>query len=140
MAIDLFWDNENQDVLLAEFKGDWTWDELYRVLQTIKRLSDEKGRKLGAIVDVREGLKLPNGSVFNRDGLNNFRKILSIDSGQGKGPVVVLGMSPAIKNLLNTIRAFDRSQTNDVFFADTPDEARKVIYNAVAKLQTKTSA
>ena len=135
MAIDLFWDNENQDVLLAEFKGDWTWDELYRVLKTIKRLSDEKQRKLGAIVDVREGLKLPNGSVFNREGLNNFRKILSIDSGQGKGPVVVLGMSPAIKSLLNTIRTFDRSQTNDVFFADTMEDARKVIYAEVAKLE-----
>lgn len=135
MAIDLFWDNENEDVLLAEFKGDWTWDELYRVLKTIKRLSDEKQRKLGAIVDVREGLKLPNGSVFNRKGLDNFRKILSIDTGQGKGPVVVLGMSPAIKNLLNAIRTFDRSQTNDVFFSDTMEEARKVIYAEVAKLE-----
>ena len=135
MPIELYWDNDEQDVILAEFKGDWTWDDLYRMLTTIKRLSDEADRSFGAIIDLRDGLRLPGGSVFNKEGLENFRKLLNIDTKRGRGPMAVVGMSQGLKNLLKAISAFDASQTKYIFFEETMDEARQVIYNEVKKTQ-----
>ncbi|MEO1290964.1 MAG: hypothetical protein AAFV93_24775, partial [Chloroflexota bacterium] len=75
MAIDLFWDNDEQTVLLAEFNGKWTWDELHKLLTTVKRLSDERGQVFGAILDLRNGMHLPGGNIFNKEGLEQFKKL-----------------------------------------------------------------
>ena len=79
MNIDLFWDNDQQTVILAEFHDGWTWDDLHTVLSKIKSLSDERGQVFGAIVDVRNGLNLPGSSLFNQESLQQFRRMLDID-------------------------------------------------------------
>lgn len=140
MAIDLFWDNDEQSVLLAEFNGKWTWDELHKVLSTIKRISDERNETFGAILDLRNGMNLPGGNIFNRDGLERFKKLVAIGDGERKGPVVVLGMKGVVKMIFDAIGNFDKSLVSDVTFADTEQEARKTIYAAVANLNVEASA
>lgn len=135
MAIDLFWDNEEQTVLLAEFNGKWTWDELHKLLTTVKRLSDERGQVFGAIIDLRNGMHLPGGNIFNREGLDQFKKLVAIgDKDDQKGPVVVLGVNGVIKMIFDAIANFDKSLVSDVDFAKTEDEARRLIYSAVDRL------
>lgn len=137
MGIDLFWDDEGQTVMLAEFDGKWTWEELRSVLGTIQKLSVERNQIFGAIVDVRKGLHLPGGSVFNREGLQNFRELLAMNNnGVDKGPVVVVGMNAMVKSVFTAVSTFDKSLTDDVAFADTIDEARKKIYARVARFNT----
>ncbi|MEL6407137.1 MAG: hypothetical protein AAFR81_22380 [Chloroflexota bacterium] len=135
MAIDLFWDNDEQTVLLAEFNGKWTWDELHKLLTTVKRLSDERGQVFGAILDLRNGMHLPGGNIFNKEGLEQFKKLVALgDDDEQKGPVVVLGMNGVIKMIFDAIANFDKSLVSEVNFAKTEDEAREVIYKAVANL------
>lgn len=135
MSIELFWDDDAQTVMLAEFNGQWQWDELHAVLQTIKRLSEERQQIFGAIIDVRQGLSVPGGSIFNRDALSQFRRMSDLGS-NGKGPVVIVGVSSMIRTIFDTVGKLDKSATNDVYFADKLDDARTVIYAAVAKLNT----
>ena len=139
MAIDLYWDDAEQTVILAEFNEQWSWDDLYAMLNTVKRLSKEKGRVLGAIVDVQNGFHLPGGSIFNRQGLDNFRKILTMNDGEQKGPVVVLGMNGMVRSVFNAVSNFDKSLMSDVQFADTMEEAQQLIYAAVRRLHSTAS-
>ena len=135
MAIDLFWDNDEQTVLLAEFNGKWTWDELHKLLTTVKRLSDERGQVFGAILDLRNGMHLPGGNIFNREGLDQFKKLVALGGDdEQKGPVVVLGMNSVVKMIFDAIANFDKSLVSEVNFAKTEDEARDIIFKAVANL------
>jgi hypothetical protein len=133
MAIELYWDNDEETVMLAEFAGTWSWEELHKVLSTIKRLSEERERTFGAILDLRRGLRMPN--VFNKDGLEQFHKLLALNPGSSeKGPMVVLGMNKLVKMVFDAIGNVDKSLTNDVFFAETEEEARRLIYARVDSL------
>jgi hypothetical protein len=138
MAIDLYWDDDEQTVILCEFKNGWTWDDLHAALTTIKRLSADRNRVFGAIIDVRKGLNIPGGSIFNREALANFQKMTSLGAG-GKGPVVILGMNGMIKTIFDTVKKMDSKTVSDVYFADTMPDAQRVIYGLVNRLD-KTSA
>lgn len=139
MGIELFWDNEDQTVLLAEFRDRWTWDELHAVLRTIKRMSVERNQIFGAIVDVSTGLHLPGGTIFNREGLRNFQEMLKLGS-DGKGPVVIYGVSDTVRQVFEAVKRIERRVTNDVYFADSMDDARRVIYAAVANMDDTQSS
>lgn len=132
MPIELFWDDDTQTVMLCEFNGRWTWDELYRVLATTRRLSEERGRIFGAIIDVRKGSTVPGGTIFNRESLDRFRGIRQM-AANGRGPVVVLGMNGLIKTIIDTVKSLDTSATNELFFADTMPEAQEIIYKVMSK-------
>jgi len=134
MGIELYWDDQDQTVMLAEFAGNWSWDDLYDMLHTIKRLSVERGRLFGAIIDLRQGFQLPGGSVFNREGLAQFRRLLSLNDGDGKGPVAIVGMNGVIRSIFDAVNTIDRSLTNDVYFANSLDDARRKLYPEVAKV------
>lgn len=138
MTIELYWDNEAQTVILAEFKKGWTWDDLHTALSTIKRLSTDRNQVFGAIIDIRKGLSIPGGSIFNREALANFQKIMSLGDG-GKGPVVILGMNSMVKTIFDTVKRMDNNATSDVYFADTMQDAQQVIYSVMNRLG-KTSA
>lgn len=139
MGIDLYWDNDDQTVMLAEFNGRWTWDELYAALSTIKKLSAERERVFGAIVDVRNGMSIPGGSIFNREALSNFRKMLQLGS-DGKGPVVVVGVNRMVRSIFDAAGKLDRNAVQDVHFAPGMDDARKTIYRLMANIEGQTSA
>lgn len=135
MPINLYWEDDAQTMILCEFEGKWTWDELRAVLWTVKKLSMERNQVFGAIIDLRKGLQLPGGSVFNREGLAQFNKLLKMGEG-GKGPVVILGMNGMVRAIFDAVARIDRSATQDVHFASTIDEAHGLLQQ---DLQTSTS-
>lgn len=141
MSIDLFWDDDEQTTFLVEFHGDWTWDELNAVIKTTNRLSQERQQVLGAILDLREGLQIPGGSIFNREGLNQFRELISMsNSGQENGPVVIVGMSGMIKTVFDAVTKLDRDATQSIYFATTMDEACDVMRAKLEKQQSSPRA
>jgi hypothetical protein len=133
MSIELFWDDEEQTVMLVEFNGQWTWEELQKVLAASRRLSEERGRILGAIIDVRNRSFVPGGTIFSREALKQFGQIREMASG-GRGPVVILGMNGLIKTILDTVKSLDKNTAKDVHFADTMPEAQQIIYDLMRQL------
>jgi hypothetical protein len=127
MKIDLYWDNEDQTMLLCEFQSGWTWDDLFAVLKTVKKLSEERQQVFGALIDLTKGMTLPGGSIFNAEALNNFQKILQL-GGNGKGPVAVIGAGSMVRMVVDAIRRVNASVVDDVVFAATLDEGRALLY------------
>lgn len=138
MTIDLYWDNDEQTVMLCEFNGRWTWDELHAVMHTIKKLSVERGQVFGAIIDVRNSGSIPGGNLFSRETLNNFKQLTQMGA-DGKGPVVVLGMQGMIKSVFDAVKMFDRSLLDDVSFAESMRDARRTIYNVMRTRVERTA-
>jgi len=140
MAIDLFWDDEEQTVMLAEFSQKWTWDDLHTMLDTIQTLSRQRGQIFGAIIDLRGGMTVPGGSVFNREGLAQFRRMLAQNNGGAKGPMAIVGMNGMVRAIFDAVSSMDRKLTEDVYFADSLEDARRKIYGATAKFQQRANS
>lgn len=132
MGIELYWDDDAETVMLMEVNGSWTWDELFSVLHTAKTISQQRQRVLGAIVDVRGGLQLPGGSVFNREGLAQFIRITQLGGGK-KGPMVFVGMNGMMRSIFEAATKIDKQAAQDTFFASSLDEARRLIYPATRR-------
>lgn len=126
MGIELYWDNDEQTILLAEFDNHWTWDELHAILRTVKKITAERTEKIGAIVDLSNGLRLPGGALLSKETFDNFKKILKMGD-EGKGPVVVVGLNAMVKAVYDAVAKLDPKATDDVSFAKTQDEARRIL-------------
>ena len=135
MAIDLYWDDDEQSVFLVEFNGKWTWDELYKVIRKTRSLSRERGQIFGAILDLRKGMHLPGGNVFTKEGLEQFKRLLSLNDGDDtQGPVAVIGVNGVVKMVFDAVKTVDKSLVENVYFAKDEADARDFIYKALANL------
>jgi hypothetical protein len=126
MGIELFWDDDAKTTMLCEVRGSWTWDDMWKVLNDIKRVTDKANYEIGAILDVSEGLTFPGGNIFNQTALNHAKRMLQM-GGDGTGPVVVVGASPMIKMVYDGFGMIDKKALNNVRFARTVDEARSML-------------
>lgn len=126
MAIELFWDDDAQTTLLLEFNGRWTWDELYRTLAAIKKITDTADHEIAALVDVSRGLYISPAEIFSAKGLENARALLTLGR-DGTGPVVIVGASPLIRNIYDAFHRLDPKALGSVRFADTLDDARLML-------------
>ncbi len=127
MGIQLFWDDEAQSVLLMEIQGAWTWQELTNAMQTIERISQERQQTFNAILDLSWGLKFPEGGIFSRNGLEQFRNLTQFD-GKQRGKMVILGVNPFIQRIIETASQIDPNSTRNLFFANTLSEAQRIVY------------
>jgi hypothetical protein len=126
MPLELYWDDEARTTLLLEVRGAWTWDELMQTMHRVKKVTDSAEHEISAILDLSEGLRLPGGTWLSREALNVARNLLRLGQG-GTGQVVVVGVSPAIRAIYNTLLTMDRRMLGGVTFAATTDEARAIL-------------
>lgn len=137
MGIELYWDNDEQTVLLCEVDGPWTWDELHAAADKIKRVSDKaaaEGIDLTAILDVRRGLFIPGGTVFTPAGFENGMKLLRMAQGTGgTGKVVVVGAHPMLRRIHDWFAAIDQNTMANITFAATLDDARRMLNPQLAR-------
>lgn len=127
MGIELYWDNDEQSVMLCEVDRHWTWDEMDVLLDKVKKTTDRSERVLGAILDLRQGVHFPGGSFLTPAALSRARKMLKMGDGVQQGPVVVVGASPLIRTVHKTLAKMDKTGLNNVSFAETLDEARDIL-------------
>lgn len=126
MGIELYWDNDEQTIMLCEFDRNWTWEEMFETLDTIKKVTDKRNYEIGALIDVSKGISVPGGSIFNADTRNKAKKMLKMGE-NGKGPMVIVGANGFIKSIYHAFGTLDRSVQKDVYFADTLNEARQLM-------------
>lgn len=126
MSIDLYWDNDEQTVLLCEFHPGWTWDEMYKILDAVKKITDNATYEIAAIIDIQAGVGIPGGSLFNRETLNHAKKMLQMGEG-GTGPVVVVGANPLIRMAYEALKRIDKNVGSSVYLVKTLDEAHEIL-------------
>lgn len=132
MAIELYWNNDEQSVLLAEFTGRWTWNELYEMLQKVKKITANRAQEIGAIIDLRQGMHLPGGSLFSQETLNHFKQILKMGD-DNKGPVVVVGVNSVVQTVFDMIVKLDPRAAKDVYFVKNMTEAESLLARCLAR-------
>ena len=134
MAIDLYWDNDEQTIMLCEFDKNWTWDEMFSTLETIKQVTAKRDYEIAAIIDLRKGVNIPGGSIFSTDTRDKAKKMLAMGS-DGKGPMVVVGGGMFIKTISTAFSMVDSTAMNGVYFTDTLDHARSILAERLSKSQ-----
>jgi hypothetical protein len=128
MGIELYWDNDEQTVMLCEFDKHWTWEEMFQTLDTIKKVTDKRDYEIGAIIDVSRGINIPGGSLFSAETRDKARQMLKMGE-DGKGPMVIVGAGSFFKTLMSAFGMItsDKTVLNDVYFTDSLDEARRIM-------------
>lgn len=126
MSVDLYWDNDEQTIILCEFSKGWTWEALFGALNTVKSITESRSDTVGAIVDMSRGLGVPNGSLFSIETRDKAKQMLQM-SANGKGPIAIVGANGVIKLVSKAFALVDRNALNDVYFVDSVDEARQVL-------------
>jgi ABC-type glycerol-3-phosphate transport system substrate-binding protein len=122
MGIELYWDNDEQTVILVEMQGKWTWDEMYEALQKVKRITDRSPVVLGAILDLTHGASFPGGSPFNATTYGHGQRVLKMGEG-GTGPIAVVGANPFFRKVFEVFLSMDRDKLAHIRFVDTLEEA-----------------
>jgi hypothetical protein len=131
MSVDLYWDNDEQTIVLCEFSKGWTWEALFGALNKIKSLTQDRTDTVGAIVDMSNGLGVPNGSLFSIETRDKAKQMLKM-SADGKGPIAIVGANGAIKLVSKAFALVDKNALKDVYFVDSVDEARNILYKQLA--------
>jgi hypothetical protein len=126
VSIELYWDNDEQTIMLAEFRKGWTWAEMFKTMGDIKTVTEGRRDLVGAIVLMQAGANVPNGSIFSHETRDKARQLLQMGA-DGKGPIAIVGMNGVIKVAARAFTILDRHALDDVYFTDTIDEARQKI-------------
>lgn len=122
MGIELYWDNDEQTVMLVEIQGAWTWDDMYDALHKVKRITDKSPVVLGAIIDLRHGAAFPGGLPFSSTTYGHGKRVLKMGEG-GSGPIAVVGAAPFFRKVFSVFLSMDREKLSHITFVDTLEEA-----------------
>jgi len=138
-SIELYWDNDEQTVMLCTFAKGWTWAEMFETLDTINKVTAQRDYTIGAIVDVSRGISIPGGSVFSADTREKAKKMLAMGS-DSKGPIAVVGAGGMLKAVARGFEMLDRNVLNDVYFVDTLNAARRVLSKHLQPIPAEETA
>ncbi|GAB4335093.1 MAG: hypothetical protein Kow00117_18360 [Phototrophicales bacterium] len=139
MAIDLYWDDEDQTVLLCVFNQGWTWEELFTTLNHIQQVTSQRDEEIGAMIVLNKGAMLPAGSIFTMETRAKAKKLLQM-SAAGKGPIAIVGMNAMIQAIIQGFKMLDRQALNEVYFCDTAEEARTKLHQRLMSPNRPSSA
>jgi ABC-type glycerol-3-phosphate transport system substrate-binding protein len=139
MSIELYWDNPEETVMLCAFDKNWTWDQMFETLDTIRTVTSKRDYEIGAIIDISKGATIPGGSIFSVTARENARKMLQMSSENGKGPIAVVGANGMMKTVAKAFGMLDKDALNDVYFTDTVNEARGMMNRRLEPVRASVS-
>jgi hypothetical protein len=122
MGIELYWNNDEETVILMEFDGAWTWDDMYTALDKVKKVSDRSPVVLGAILDVSHGARFPGGSPFTAQTKAHGERVLKMGEG-GSGPIAVVGAGGFFRTVFKALISIEPERLRHIRFVDTMAEA-----------------
>jgi hypothetical protein len=122
-------DNSDDTITLYEFVGEWTDEDFYRVIDTIRQQLDSQSvQRMDAIFDMRQSTR--SGRTINPLQLASYMRVNLPDRG-GIGVLVAsVPLWSGVRTLLNAIFSLTQQR---VFMADTLDDARAIIHRHRAR-------
>lgn len=127
MGIELYWDDDDQTIMVCEFDQQWTWEELFATLRDVQKVCAREQREIGAILDLRRA-EVPGGLLMSSTNMENARRMLEMGA-NGTGPIVVVGVSPLIQSTYDMMQTMngDSRATENISFAPTMKRARAIL-------------
>lgn len=126
MGIELYWDDDAQTIMLMEVEGRWTWEDLFSALETVKKVTDRADYEISAIVDLRGGMHIPGGTLFNTANMDNAKKVLQMGD-KGTGPIVIVGANGVVRTIYDTLSKLNPRASANIHFADTMNAAQQFL-------------
>lgn len=120
MGIKVEWGNAEHAIIRYEFEPRWSWGDLYAASDEGTAWLDSVAHRVDFIADLRATRHLP------ADFMQHAGRIAG-GTHPRRGIVVVVGASPVLRGLSNTLGFVYRKATQDLRFADSLEEARTVI-------------
>lgn len=120
MSILVRWDCADRNILYFAIEGAWTWPQLQEQIDAAIDLAE---RPVPVMVDLRTWAGLPGGSLFLPENLAQARQLIA-RSARRQTPIIVVGADQDARMLYDCLRMIDSRVGWQVYFTDTPDEAR----------------
>jgi hypothetical protein len=126
MTVTIEWDNDQKTVLLYQFRGAWTWEELRRAVDEGYARLDAVGYVVDAILDFSESDNFPPNPLAHAREYTSTQHPLA-------GVTIFVGANALFRSLwamFNRVYGLILRQKEEVFlFADDLDEARDLLKN-----------
>lgn len=65
MAVDVYWGDEEQTIVVYEMSKDWSWSEFYPVLDTALAMENSVTHRVDVIVKLPHHFRLPANTLTN---------------------------------------------------------------------------
>ena len=124
MAINVGWQDKNQEIIRCNAEGRWTWDDLQRALNATIKLMDTVEHKVDFIIDLRKGSFAINPLSI----LGQARSVATPETHPNEGVKVVLGANGMVQTAYDGYRRIiaGMGKTQIFHFADSEAHAQQI--------------
>ncbi|MBE2269703.1 MAG: hypothetical protein IAE80_15815 [Anaerolinea sp.] len=125
MAIQVYWQDEQKNMIRCSVSGRWTWDDLQKALSQTISMMDSVNHKVNFIIDLRNGSFVINPLSL----LGQTRSFATPETHRNEGVKVVIGANGLVQTAYDGYRRVTSAMgKNQVFhFADTEAQAHQII-------------
>lgn len=121
MPIKAEWDNPQKTIIRQTFSGNWTWEELYIVSDTITEMLDAVTYPVDLLLDLRNAPSLPTNALAHIRLLDREHR--------NQGKIVAVGLNAIIQVIYEVIIKIRPNTTARITIVKTLDEAY-ALFNA----------
>ncbi len=125
MAIQVFWQDEQKNLIRCTVSGRWTWDDLQTALNQTIKMMDSVNHKVNFMIDLRNGSFVINPLSL----LGQTRNFVTSETHRNEGVKVVIGATGLVQTAYDGYRRLTSATgKNQVFhFADSEAQAHQII-------------
>ncbi|MBI1282122.1 MAG: hypothetical protein GC179_28605 [Anaerolineaceae bacterium] len=126
MGIVVQWDNAEQTVIHFVYSGQWTFGDLFDVMQDARVLMDSVDHPVHGIIDLRDSKLMPNGVL-------SLGRIVTMRKHHNQGKSIIVGANGFARTLYDVYRKVYRTTFDEssYAFASSLDEARQMLNDYV---------
>src|SRR5215813_490048 len=120
MTVSADWQDEKRDIVLYNFEGAWTWDELYPTYTKAIAMEKSVSYRVDVILDMRRSKGLPANVLLHAKNISDKQP-------ENIGLTVIVTPNGFVKALYNAGVAFYKGIAHYFRVAPTMEEAATVI-------------
>lgn len=127
MGIVVQWDNPEQTVIRFVYSGQWTFGDLFDVMQEARVLMDSVDHQVHGIIDMQDSKLMPNGVL-------SLGRNVTMRKHPNQGKSIIVGASGFARTLYDVYRKVYRTTFDEsaYAFASNLEEARQMLASHVA--------
>jgi len=122
MGIVVQWDNPEQTVIRFEYSGQWTFGDLFEVMQEARVLMDSVDHPVHGIINMQDSKLMPNGVL-------SLGRNVTMRKHPNQGKSIIVGASGFARTLYDVYRKVYRTTFDEsaYAFASNLEEARQML-------------
>jgi hypothetical protein len=120
MPIQISWDSDEKNIVVAEYSGRWQWEEFFAASQQTNTMMRSVSYRVDFIANMKNGYIPPKGALFTF--AKNAFSILPANWG-----IVVIIVNPFVGQLALVFKKFDKNLGEKLYTATSMEQAREII-------------